>query len=210
MRRAITVLACIALLVSVGINTYAAPEPIVIGFITALTGGTSLWGNQERNGAVLAAEEINAKGGILGRPIKLIVYDHKGQPAEGVSAYRRLVDEDKAVVIGGTHFSNISLAIAPVAEQKKVPIIGQAIEPKVTVPEPGKVNMYTFLAQPSSAQQGQMMARFAFENLGAKSAACLSRQVEFLFDVAGRSLQGLLRIQGRHRNQLHRVRGRNR
>ncbi len=173
MRRVLTAIACISLLVSVGISSIAAPEPIVIGFITALTGSTSLWGTQERNGAVLAAEEINAKGGILGRPIKLIVYDHKGQPAEGVSAYRRLVDEDKAVVVGGTHFSNISLAIAPVAEQKKVPIIGQAIEPKVTVPEPGKVNLYSFLAQPSSTQQGQMMARFAFENLGGKTAACL-------------------------------------
>ena len=89
-----------------------ANEPIVIGFITALTGSTSLWGTQEANGAMLRAEEINAAGGVLGRPLKLIVYDHKGSPQEGVLAYRRLVDEDKAVAVLGTHFSNISLAIA--------------------------------------------------------------------------------------------------
>jgi|ADurb_Gel_01_Slu_FD_contig_31_2190202_length_2874_multi_6_in_0_out_0_2 branched-chain amino acid transport system substrate-binding protein len=173
MKRIALLLIC-TLLIGVVSFSASAADPIVVGFITALTGSTSLWGTQERNGAVLAADEINAKGGVLGRQIKLIVYDHKGQPAEGVSAYRRLVDQDKAVVVGGTHFSNISLAIAPVAEQKRVPIIGQAIEPKVTVPEPGKVNRYTFLAQPSSAQQGQMMARFGYENLGLRKAAVLA------------------------------------
>ena len=60
-----------------------ANEPIVIGFITALTGSTSLWGTQEANGAMLRAEEINAAGGVLGRPLKLIVYDHRGKPARG-------------------------------------------------------------------------------------------------------------------------------
>ncbi|MGI6567390.1 MAG: ABC transporter substrate-binding protein [Firmicutes bacterium] len=151
-----------------------ANEPIVIGFITALTGSTSLWGTQEANGAMLRAEEINAAGGVLGRPLKLIVYDHKGSPQEGVLAYRRLVDEDKAVAVLGTHFSNISLAIAPVAEQKKVPVLGQAVEPKVTIPAPGKLNKYHFLAQPSCIEQGQMMARFAFEELGARKAAVLA------------------------------------
>ena len=89
-------------------------------------------------------------------------------------AYRRLVDEDKAVAVLGTHFSNISLAIAPVAEQKKVPVLGQAVEPKVTIPAPGKLNKYHFLAQPSCIEQGQMMARFAFEELGARKAAVLA------------------------------------
>ena len=151
-----------------------ASEPIVIGFITALTGPTSLWGTQEANGAKLRVEEINAAGGILGRPIKLIVYDHKASPQEGVLAYRRLVDEDKAVAVLGTHFSNISLAIAPVAEQKKVPVLGQAVEPKVTIPAPGQLNKYHFLAQPSCIEQGQMQAKFAYENLGVRTAAVLA------------------------------------
>lgn len=151
-----------------------ASEPIVIGFITALTGPTSLWGTQEGNGAKLRVDEINAAGGVLGRQIKLIVYDHKASPQEGVLAYRRLVDEDKAVAVLGTHFSNISLAIAPVAEQKKVPVLGQAVEPKVTIPAPGKLNKYHFLCQPSCIEQGQMQAKFAFENLGVRTAAVLA------------------------------------
>jgi branched-chain amino acid transport system substrate-binding protein len=151
-----------------------AAEPIVIGFITALTGPTTLWGTQEANGAKLRVEEINAAGGVLGRPLKLIVYDHKGAPQEGVLAYRRLVDEDQAVAVLGTHFSNISLAIAPVAEQKRIPILGQAIEPRVTMPAPGQVNKYHFLAQPSCIEQGQMQARWAREGLKAKTAAILA------------------------------------
>ena len=166
----------ISLMIPVMMNnvSFADQPQIVIGLITALTGPTSLWGNQERNGAVLRVDEINAVGGVLGKQIKLVVYDHKGSTQEGVSAYRRLVDEDKAVVVLGTHFSNISLAIAPVAEQKKIPIIGQPMEPKATMPTPGTLNRYHFLAQPSCIEQGQMMARFGLEDLKGKTAAVLT------------------------------------
>lgn len=149
-------------------------DPIVIGLITALTGPTALWGTQERNGTVLRVEEINAAGGVLGRQLKLVAYDHKGNPQEGVSAYRRLVDQDKASIVLGTHFSNISLAIAPVAEQRRVPILGQPLEPKVMTPAPGKLNKFAFLAQPSAIEQGQMMARFGLEDLKLKTAAVLA------------------------------------
>jgi branched-chain amino acid transport system substrate-binding protein len=197
MKRLAAVVTCCLMIGLLSLSVVAAKEePIVIGFITALTGPTSLWGTQERNGAVLAAEEINAKGGVLGRPVKLIVYDHKGKPEEGVSAYRRLVDQDKAVAIGGTHFSNISLAIVPVAESKKVPIIGQAIEPRITVPAPGKVNAYTFLAQPSSAMQGEIMARFAWEDLGARTAACLVDKSNSYSTSQGEAFRDYIKARG--------------
>ncbi len=168
------ILICCLLVSSISCVGLASDEPIVMGFITALTGPTSLWGTQERNGAILRVEEINEAGGVLGRQIKLVVYDHKGDSQEGVAAYRRLVDQDNACVVLGTHFSNISLAIAPVAEQKRIPIIGQAVEPRVTTPSPGKVNRYHFLAQPSCIEQGQMMALFALEDLKAETAAVLT------------------------------------
>lgn len=173
MKRSLIVSLALVVLILASASLTLAAEPIVIGFITALTGPTSLWGTQEANGAKLRVEEINAAGGVLGRPLKLIVYDHKGSPQEGVLAYRRLVDEDKAVAVLGTHFSNISLAIAPVAEQKRIPVLGQAIEPRVTMPAPGRVNKYHFLAQPSCIEQGQMQARWAIEGVKAKTAAVL-------------------------------------
>lgn len=175
MRRSLILVMVLGLMITVAAGISLAEQPqIVVGLITALTGPTSLWGTQERNGAVLRTEEINAAGGVLGQQIKLVVYDHKGSTQEGVTAYRRLVDEDKAVVVLGTHFSNISLAIAPVAEQKKVPVIGQPMEPKATQPTPDTLNLYTFLAQPSCIEQGEMMARFGLENLKCKTAAVLT------------------------------------
>ena len=81
MKRLAAILAI--LLIAMATVGQAAEEPIVIGFITALTGSTSLWGNQEANGAKMRVDEINAAGGVLGRPLKLIVYDHKGTPQEG-------------------------------------------------------------------------------------------------------------------------------
>ncbi|OPZ63539.1 MAG: hypothetical protein BWY85_01650 [Firmicutes bacterium ADurb.Bin506] len=174
LRRAASILAISALVLLVaGMGISAQADVIVIGEIAALTGPTAQQGLQERNGAVLAVEEINAAGGVLGKQIKLITYDFKGQPAEGVSVYRKLVQQDKAVVIVGTNFSNVNLAMAPVAEQLKVPVLSNAMEPAVTTPEPGKVNKYHFLAQPSSIEQGAIVARYALDELKFKTAACL-------------------------------------
>ncbi|HHY46299.1 MAG TPA: ABC transporter substrate-binding protein [Firmicutes bacterium] len=175
MKKRVLFLSIVSLLLMVALqgDVSGNSNMIVIGEIAALTGPTAQQGMQERNGAVLAVEEINAAGGVLGKRIKLITYDFKGQPAEGVSAYRKLVQQDKACVIIGTNFSNVNLAIAPVAEQLKVPIVSNAMEPKVTTPEPGKVNKYHFLAQPSSIEQGIIVARFALKELGLKTAACI-------------------------------------
>jgi len=173
-RRGIAVLALVMLVVLVTqFGADAARDVIVIGEIAALTGPTMQQGTQERNGCVLAVEEINAAGGLLGKQVKLVTYDFKGQPAEGVSAYRKLVQQDKASVVIGTNFSNVNLAIAPVAEQLKVPIVSNAMEPLVTVPSPGKVNKYHFLAQPSSIEQGQIVARYGLKDLELKTAACI-------------------------------------
>ncbi len=172
MRKLLVAIMAIAAALSMSIGAVYSADPIFIGEIAALTGATSQQGLQERNGCILAMEEINAAGGLLGRPIKLVTYDFKGLPAEGVSVYRQLVQEGAKVIIG-TNFSNVNLAIAPIAEQLKIPVVSNAIEPKVTIPEPGKINKYHFLTQPSAIEQGAVVARFALQELGMKTAACL-------------------------------------
>jgi len=172
MRKALVAAVAIAMAFAISIGGVYGAEPIFIGEIAALTGATSQQGLQERNGCILAMEEINAAGGLLGRPIKLVTYDFKGLPAEGVSVYRQLVQEGARVIIG-TNFSNVNLAIAPVAEQLKIPVVSNAIEPKVTVPAAGQINKYHFLTQPSAIEQGAVVARFALQELGMKTAACL-------------------------------------
>ncbi len=103
-------------------------------------------------GAEVAIEKLNAKGGINGKKIKLITLDTKGDPKEAINAYNRLVDQEKAIAVLGPPISNIGLALAPIANSKKVPIVGSFIDPRVTVAPDGKPQTAMFLMQPSSVQ----------------------------------------------------------
>lgn len=148
---------------------------IVIGEIAALTGPTALSGIQEQKGVQLAIDELNAKGGVAGYTFKLVTYDFKGQVEDGVAAYKRLVQQDKAVAVIGTNFSNVNIALAPVADGRgfQVPIVHNAIDPRATESEPGKVYENSFLAQPSAIVWGKSMGKVAIETLGAKRVAVL-------------------------------------
>ena len=85
-----------------------AAEPIKIGYMATLTGDGATWGQHERDGALLAVKDINAKGGLLGRPLELICYDVKGKPEEGVNAVRKLIYDDKVVAIGEVEIGRAS------------------------------------------------------------------------------------------------------
>lgn len=148
-------------------------EAIVIGEIAALTGPTALNGIQEQKGAQLAEEEINRAGGVLGRPVRLVTLDFAGKAEEGVSAYKRLVQQEKAVAVIGTNFSNVNIAMAPVTDQFQVPVLSNAIDIRATTQPNGKPWAYSFLAQPSSISWGKSMAKVALEVIGAKTAAIL-------------------------------------
>ena len=111
-----------------------AADPIKVGYLANLTGEGASWGQHEQNGAILAVEEINKKGGVLGRPLALVVYDAKGRPEDAINAVRRMITVDKVVAIGGANYSGINIATAPIAAQGKVPQIGSfATNPFVTV-----------------------------------------------------------------------------
>jgi branched-chain amino acid transport system substrate-binding protein len=148
---------------------------VVIGEIAALTGPTALSGIQEQKGVQLAIDELNAKGGVAGFKLKLQTYDFKGQVEEGVSAYKRLVQQDKAVAIIGTNFSNVNIAMSPVADGKGfgVPVVHNAIDTRATESKPGSVYQNSFLAQPSAIAWGKTMGKVAIEHLKAKRVAVL-------------------------------------
>ena len=82
-------LVCLAILLVA--TAAAAAEPIKIGKLAALTGSGATWGEHYQNVSILAVEEINAKGGLLGRPVELIVYDTKGRAEDTVNAARRML-----------------------------------------------------------------------------------------------------------------------
>ena len=96
-------------------------EPITIGVVTSLNGPFTPWGLQVRDGMQLAVDEINADGGVDGRPLELEVADDQMSPEEGVSGVERLVEEG-AVAIGGVISSDVGLATARAAEESETPL----------------------------------------------------------------------------------------
>ena len=152
-----------------------AAEPIRIGYMATLTGEGATWGQHEREGALLAVKDINAKGGVLGRPLELVCYDVKGKPEEGVSAIRRLIYDDKVVAIGGSNYSGIQIAVAPIADRGQVPVVSStATNPAVTVdPDTGKVRPYMFRIVYTDPYQGKVIADYLIKKCGAKKLAII-------------------------------------
>jgi branched-chain amino acid transport system substrate-binding protein len=93
---------------------------IRIGVAEALTGPAAKYGVAIRNGFELAAEETNAKGGINGNPITLVVEDEQGKKEEAINVFKKLIFQDKVLVIFGPTLSNSAFAADPVAVQAKV------------------------------------------------------------------------------------------
>ena len=159
----------LGLLAGCGGDKKADSGEIVIGNLQDLSGPTSVNGNMVARGAELAVERINAAGGVNGKKIRLVTLDTKGDVQEAIKAYNRLVDQEKAVAVVGPPVSNIGLALAPIANQKKVPILGSFIDPRVTVDEKtGKAQPAMFLMQPSSIQYGEILAGYSLEKMNVK------------------------------------------
>ena len=150
-------------------------EPIKIGYIGALSGETALWGQAGLNGMLLAEKDINEAGGILGRPVKVVAYDGKGEPLDSVNALNKLIDQDKVVAVLGTNFSSCNIPMASIADSKKVPVIATAASsPLVTVDESGKLHPYSFRIGFTDPFQGRVIASYAYNVLNIKNAAVLT------------------------------------
>lgn len=101
--------------------TFAQDGPVEVGFATDLTGACAALSEDGLNGAKIAAEEINAKGGILGRPVELIVRDTQTKPDEGAKVVRELIVDEDIDVLTGACSSAVLLAESAVAGELKVP-----------------------------------------------------------------------------------------
>ncbi len=112
----------------------AEGEPIKIGALFSVTGPAAWLGEPEKKTALMIAEQINASGGIDGRPIEVIVEDTEGDNTKGVLAARKLITRDKVVAIIGPSRSGTSLAVRPVAEDYEVPLVSCAAAEQIVMP----------------------------------------------------------------------------
>ena len=95
-------------------------EPIKIGAVYGFTGWAQKWGKYGRNGAELAVEEINAAGGVAGRPIEVVFEDNQTDPKKSVSAYKKLIHRDKVDAVIASSWAMLTNPIIPLTKSDKV------------------------------------------------------------------------------------------
>ncbi|WP_108165202.1 ABC transporter substrate-binding protein [Saccharospirillum sp. MSK14-1] len=102
----------------------SAEDPIKIGLVAALSGQSAKSGEAITRGLTIAIEEINANGGVLGRPLELVRRDDESNPSKGLLAARELIQREQVAVLFGGLDTPVSLAIVPLANQMQVPFMG--------------------------------------------------------------------------------------
>ncbi|MBZ4683352.1 MAG: branched-chain amino acid transport system substrate-binding protein [Fusobacteriaceae bacterium] len=147
---------------------------IKIGVIAPLSGPLALYGQTTVNGYELAVKEINAKGGINGMNLVLIKEDNKGDSAESVAAIKKLITVNKVDVILGGVTSGNTIAIAPIAQEYKLPMLTPTAT-NVKVTTFGDYISRTCFIDPF---QGEVMANFASDNLKAKKAIIIKNAAD--------------------------------
>ena len=144
-------------------------DVIVLGGLAPLTGDVSVYGIAVNNGVQIAVDEVNAAGGIDGKEVKYVVYDERGDAAEAVNAYNRLVQNDGAVAIVGDVTTNPCMAVFQQSQNDGIPIITASGTGDVLTTYGDNLFRACFM----DSFQGGLMASYAYERLGARSAAVL-------------------------------------
>ena len=148
-------------------------DTVKVGLLFEITGNVASYGKAEAVGAKMAAEEINAAGGVNGKKIELVEYDDKSDPAEATTLAAKLMTQDKVVAIVGPATSGGMKAQIALSAKNQVPIVsGSATADDLTVTG-GKVNDFTFRTCFTDSYQGTVMAKYAASKLNAKTAVIL-------------------------------------
>lgn len=143
---------------------------IVIGEYGSMTGSEATFGKSTHTGVMLAVEKANERGGILGKQIKVKLEDNGGKPDQAITAVQKLISSDNVLAILGEVASSNSLAAAPVCQNNKVPMVS----PSSTNPKVTQVGDYIFRTCFIDPFQGTVCARFAKDQLKAKTAGVLT------------------------------------
>jgi len=165
----VTFMICTALTGCKKSDTNLPANEIVIGEFASLTGGTASFGQSSHKGTLMAVDEINAAGGLLGKKVKLVTEDDQSKAGEPSTVVRKMISRDRIVALLGEVASSRSLEAAPIAQQNKIPMISPAsTNPKVT-----EVGDYIFRVCFIDPFQGTVLAKFALAR-GWKNVAILT------------------------------------
>ena len=162
-------IAAVILPLILGTTVGCGKKEILIGGLAPLSVQGVNAGIASEHGFEMAFNECNARGGINGRPVKLLLNDDQGDELATVNAVRRFINQDKVVAVLGPTWGGTAVSGGKICQQAKVPmVVTTATAPAVT-----QVGDYIFRACYTDPSQGTLGATFAFETLKARNAACI-------------------------------------
>jgi branched-chain amino acid transport system substrate-binding protein len=172
---------CLGLLISPAL---AFKGTYKVGAVFSVTGPTSFLGDPEKKTAEIIAEQINSSGGINGNKLELIVYDTEGDATKANLAVKKLITQDKVCAVIGPSLSGTSLAVVPLAEKYKTPLVSCAASYKIVHNEKtGKQYKWVFKT-PQTDTMAVEAIYTRLQKLGIKQIAVLS--VTSGFGASGR------------------------
>ncbi len=195
----------LALYSCVSLRPLKETSPVRIGFFADLSSTGAADGIDALKGAELRVSRLNATGGIGGRQIELFSLDMKESPAEAVKAYTQLVQDDGVCVVISSTVPNSGVAVSPVADLSRVPLLSLGIDDRVTTPDmkadnpddAGRPRAFAFLLQASATQSAQALAWYAVEHLALKRFATLYDPVNPVSVLQAHAFENVIRKAGR-------------
>ena len=142
---------------------------VTIGAIFPLSGPVAYYGNESRDGALLAIEELNAAGGLVGKKLALLSEDDEGNAEKTINAFTKLTTRDKVGIVLGSSTSGPTMAVSSLAQQSKVILIS----PSATNIDVTNAGDFVFRACFIDPFQGVVGADFAYDTLNTRRAAVL-------------------------------------
>jgi len=165
----------------IGMSSLAAEQgPVKIGVLLPLTGTQAVMAEDLQEGFLIAQEQINAAGGVLGRRLELIIEDTETRPTPGMDAARKLVELDRVPVITGGFSSGVMLPIAEYCQERGILVVSQP----PTSPLFRDVGDYIFLVNVLDNYKGKVIGEFAFKDSGLKRFALM-----FMNNAFGQALK---------------------
>ena len=161
-------LAAVAVATAFSAAPVAAQQTLKFGLAMPLTGSQSSYGKDQIKAAEWAVEDINAKGGVNGKKLEMIVHDTQADPTVGINAVNRLINVDKTPVFV-TAWSAVVKAVAPIANREKI----LELSIGANAPEISKLGDYVYTAFPLADVDVTALASYTYKTLGKKNVAIL-------------------------------------
>ncbi len=161
--------------------TSNSDKPFLIGEVIPLTGDGASFGVPAKQASLVIEKEINKQGGMGGRPVKFIFEDGRCTAQDAAIAAQKLINEIGVDLIHGGECSDEFLAVAPIAQKKKIiTITGSATSPEIS-----KLGKYVFRNISSDSLAGKAAAQYAINKMSAKTAAVIGENTNYANALVG-------------------------